>query len=304
MREEPMSLGLRPLPTDVKSRLIPVASNIWTLEAEGFVYYRPPAQPRYPYPHRGVVIRLQNNDLFILSPIALTPALKQAVDALGPVKYLVSPNHIHHLHLGEWSEAYPAATLYASPGLVAKRKDLTFEKTLSTDQPESGWEGQIEQSLFKSWNGWFDELVFFHCESCTVVLTDMVMDFDPSTFSALSQRTTQWNLMYRQTPRTIQFLHAFGRDRLRQVMEKIHSWEPEHLIVAHSPWQCVDGKMQVSAFLDSAFGWLAPQPMPTAAAFAVSRFSVLALLMLPFHVLLILTADIIYPRVKRSRANS
>ncbi|BDM83286.1 DUF4336 domain-containing protein [Acaryochloris marina] len=195
-----MSLGLRPIPTESKNSLIQIASNIWTIEAEGFVYYRPPAQPRYPYPHRAVVIRLRNNTLFVHSPIALTPAIKKEVDTLGTVKYLVSPNHIHHLHLGEWSEAYPAAILYASPGLIAKRKGLTFEKTLSTDNPESEWEGQIEQSIFKSWNGWFDELVFFHCESRTVVLTDMIMDFNPSTFSALSQVTTQWNLMYRHTP--------------------------------------------------------------------------------------------------------
>lgn len=298
-----MSLGLRPIPTEPKNHLIQVASNIWTIEAEGFVYFRPPAQPRYPYPHRGVIIRLKKNALFIHSPIALTSALKQEVDALGIVKYLVSPNAIHHLHLGEWSEAYPTATLYASPGLIAKRKDVTFKTTLSTDTPEPEWEGQIEQSLFKSWNGWFDELVFFHCESRTVILTDMVMDFDPSTFSALSQATTRWNLMYRRTPRTIQFVHAFGRDKLRRVLGKIRGWEPEHLIVAHSPWQCIDGKQQVLDFLDFAFDWLAPQPKPIETALAVPRFSTLAFLMLPIHAFLLLTVDLIYPRLKKIGAD-
>ena len=293
-----MSSGLRPILTGSKSNLIQVASNIWTLEADGFVYYRPPAQPRYPYPHRAVIIRLKNNTLFIHSPIAMTPVIKTAVDALGTVKYLVSPNHIHHLHLGAWSEAYPAAVLYASPGLITKRKDLTFAKTLTTDIPEPEWKGQIEQSLFKSWNGWFDELVFFHCESRTVVLTDAIMDFDPSTFSALSQVTTQWNQMYRHTPRMMQYVHAFGRDHLRRVLERIRGWEPEHLIVAHSPWQCVDGKQNVSDFLDFAFDWLAPQPKWIETTLAVSRFSTLALLLLPIHVFLVLTADIIYPRFK------
>lgn len=299
-----MSSGLRPLPTESKNSLIQVASNIWTIEAEGFVYFRPPAQPRYPYPHRAVVIRLKSNTLFIHSPIALTPTIKQAVDALGTVKYLVSPNPIHHLHLGEWSDTYPEAVLYASPGLIAKRKDLTFKKTLLTDSPEPEWEGQIHQSLFKSWNGWFDELVFFHCESRTVVLTDMVMDFNPSTFSALSQRTTQWNLMYRHTPRTIQYVHAFGRDQLRRVLAKIRGWEPEHLIVAHSPWQCVDDKQQVSDFLDVAFDWLAPRPKSIETILAVSRFSTLAFVLLPIHAFLVLTADIIYPRLKHMGSDS
>lgn len=293
-----MSLGLRPIPPESENSLIQVASNIWTIEAEGFVYYRPPAQPRYPFSHRGVVIRLKNNTLFIHSPIALTPAIREEVDTLGTVKYLISPNHIHHLHLGEWSDAYPAAILYASPGLITKRKDLAFKKTLSTDIPEPEWEGQIEQSIFKSWNGWFDELVFFHCESSTVILTDMVMDFNPSTFSALSQVTTQWNQMYRHTPRMMQYVHAFGRDKLRRILEKIRGWEPEHLIVAHSPWQCVDGKQKVSDFLDFAFDWLAPRPKSIETTLAVSRFSTLAFLLLPIHAFLILTADIIYPRLK------
>lgn len=296
-----MSPELRPIPTDLSSPLIPVASNIWTVEADGVVYYRPPAQPRYPYTHRAVVIRLEHNALFVLSPIALTPAIKKEIDALGSVKYLVSPNPIHHLYLGEWSEAYPDAVLYASPGLVSKRKDLTFKTTLSTDHPEPEWEGQIEQSIFQSWNGWFDELVFFHCESHTVILTDMIMDFEPSMFSALSQVTTQWNLMYRQTPRMARFVHAFGRPRLRRVLEKIHRWQPEHLIVAHSPWQCVDGKQQVADFLDVAFDWLTPQPQPMETVLALQRFTTLIVLILPIHVLLVLMADIVYPRLMKIR---
>ena len=32
-------------------------------------------QPRYPYTHRAVVIRLDDGSLFILSPIQLTPIL-------------------------------------------------------------------------------------------------------------------------------------------------------------------------------------------------------------------------------------
>lgn len=112
------------------------------------------------------------------------------------LKYLVSPNHLHHLYLGDWSQAYPDAKVYASPRLASKRKDLTFDKMLSTATPEPEWAGQIEQCLFGSGNGWIDELVFFHRASRTVIFTDLVMDFDPLTFSPLSRVTTRWNLPY------------------------------------------------------------------------------------------------------------
>jgi hypothetical protein len=61
--------SFRPIPSEPKSGLIEVASNIWTIEAKECVCYRPPMQPRYPYTHRAVVIRLNDDSLFILSPI-------------------------------------------------------------------------------------------------------------------------------------------------------------------------------------------------------------------------------------------
>ena len=64
------------------------------------------------YPTRMAVIRLSDGTLFIWSPVALSAPLRAAVDALGPVAHIVAPNALHHLHLGEWQAAYPAARLY------------------------------------------------------------------------------------------------------------------------------------------------------------------------------------------------
>jgi hypothetical protein len=90
-----------------------------------------------------VVIRLADHSLFVISPIQLSEAVRVAVDALGTVKYLVAPNHLHHLHLGDWGQAYPQAKLYATPRLPGKRPDLSFHKTLGTNEPEPEWAGQV-----------------------------------------------------------------------------------------------------------------------------------------------------------------
>jgi len=293
--------SFRPIPSEPESGPIEVASNIWTIEAKECVYYRPPIQPRYPYTHRAVVICLNNDSLFILSPIQLTSDIRTDIDAIGVVKYLVSPNHLHHLYLGDWSQAYPEARLYASPGLASKRKDLTFYKTLSTNMPESEWADQIDQCIFGSGNGWFDEIVFFHRASRSVVFTDMVMDFDPGIFSSISRVTTQWNQMYRHTPCGAQLAHIFDRASLRDALKSVRAWEPEYVIVAHSPWLCVEGQKQVVDFLDSAFDWLTPQPAIVEAVISTTRLSTLLLVILPIHALIVFVADIVYPRlVERS----
>jgi hypothetical protein len=59
------------------------------------------------YPTRMAVIRLPGRSLFIWSPVALSDALRAAVDALGQVDHIVAPNSLHHLFLGEWQAATP-----------------------------------------------------------------------------------------------------------------------------------------------------------------------------------------------------
>ncbi len=298
-----MSPNFRPVPRELESDVVEVASNIWTIEAKDYVCYRPPMQPRYPYTHRSVVIRLKDNSLFIISPIKLTSNICNEMNTLGEVKYLVSPNHLHHLRLGDWQQAYPKAKLYASPGLVSKRKDLTFDKTLSTDTTEPGWDGQIEQCVFGSGNGWFDEIVFFHCESRTVIFTDLIMDFDSSIFSPLSRVTTQWNQMYKDTPRGVRLAHTFDRVLLRDSLKTVRTWKPQHLILAHSPWLCLDGEEQVANFLDSVFDWLEPKPFVVETVMTATRFSLLLFVVLPIIGLIVLVADLIYPRfVKRGES--
>ena len=95
------------------------------------------------YPTRMAVIRLSGGALFIWSPTQLSDELRTAVDALGEVRYLIAPNSLHHLFLGEWRRAYPAARLYAAPRLRQRRKDLDFDGDLE-DTPAAEWCEEID----------------------------------------------------------------------------------------------------------------------------------------------------------------
>ena len=113
---------------------------------------------------RMTVVRLADGGLFVHSPISLAGGMREAVDALGPVKAVVAPSLFHHLHVGEWIDAYPQAVVCACPGLAAKRADLRWGPTLG-DEPEPAWRGEIDQVFFSA-RTLENEVVFFHRASC------------------------------------------------------------------------------------------------------------------------------------------
>jgi hypothetical protein len=140
--------------------------GIWTSEGPVVSFFG------FPYPTRMAAIRLSDGGLFVWSPIALSPALKREIDALGPVCCLVSPNLLHHLFLGEWKTAYPDARLFASPGLRRRRKDLAFDADLS-DEPDPLWAADVNQVLVRG-SFAMTEAVFFHRASGAAIFADLI----------------------------------------------------------------------------------------------------------------------------------
>lgn len=91
-----------------------VDENIWIVEGECVDFYG------FAYPTRSVVIKLNETDLWIWSPIKLNTALREFIDSVGVPKYLVSPNKIHHLFISEWTKVYSKATLWGPASTVKK----------------------------------------------------------------------------------------------------------------------------------------------------------------------------------------
>src|SRR5262249_17893261 len=129
----------------------------------------------FPYPTRMAVIRLSDGDLFVWSPVGLSQPLRVAVEALGPIRHLVSPNALHHLFLAEWQLAYPEARSYASPRLLRKRKDLTFDAERGT-APEPVWAADVDQVVVRG-SFTLTEVVLFHRSSRTALFADLIQNF-------------------------------------------------------------------------------------------------------------------------------
>src|ERR671932_994438 len=66
---------------------------------------------------RMSICRLSDDSLWLHSPIKLNEELKGELDWLGAVRFVVSPNKLHHLFIGDYFAAYPEVRIYAPPGL-------------------------------------------------------------------------------------------------------------------------------------------------------------------------------------------
>ena len=121
------------------------------------------------FPARMVIIRLADG-LWIHSPIPIDDALAAEIEALGEVRYLVSPNCFHHLHLGPAQARWPQAQVHAPAGLAAKRPDLTIHVTHEAGaQPWPEFAPLVEIEGVPE----IDEFVFLHQPSKTLVLCDL-----------------------------------------------------------------------------------------------------------------------------------
>ena len=49
---------------------------------------------------RMTVCRLSDGGLALISPVSFSETRKAAIDAVGPVRMVISPNLLHHLFVG------------------------------------------------------------------------------------------------------------------------------------------------------------------------------------------------------------
>jgi hypothetical protein len=199
---------------------------------------------------RMTVIKLADGGLWVHSPLRLTPERRQAVEALGPVRFLVAPNKYHHLFIGEWMAAYPEARAYAAPGLPEKRKDLSFHAVLS-DQAPAEWAGQVE---LLPWRGapMLNETVFFHRPSRTLILTDMAHNVSPDATGYTRFFFRLFGGYGRLSVSIVEKMVNRDRPAVRRTVDTILQWDFQRVIMAHG--NVVEGN-GTQAFRE-AYAWL------------------------------------------------
>jgi hypothetical protein len=206
----------------------------------------------FPYPTRMALARLRDGNLWVWSPVALTPELAAAVEALGRVAHIVSPNKLHHLFLKEWATRWPDARLHAPPGLARRRPELHFHATLG-DEPDPAWAAEIDQTIF---HGSFamEEVACFHRPSRTALLCDLVQRVDPRSMTGWKGLLMRLDGLVGErgsTPREWR-LSFVRRAAARAARARVLGWQPERLVIAHGA--CA--KADATAILARALAWI------------------------------------------------
>ena len=206
----------------------------------------------FPYPTRMAVARLSDGSAWVWSPVALSDELVEEVEAIGPVRHIVSPNKIHHLFLGEWAERWPEARLYAPPGLAQRKPEIQFHAEL-TDDPEPAWAEDIDQVIFHGSLA-MEEVVFFHRASRTAIVCDLIQRHDEDRMKGWKGALMKLDSLVGEegsTPR--EWRASFLKRRpARDARKQVLDWNPERLLIAHG--ECA--QTGAGEIIERALDWI------------------------------------------------
>jgi hypothetical protein len=180
---------------------------------------------------RMTVVRLPDGGLWIHSPVRLEEGTRAVLDTLGPVRFLVAPNVMHHVHLGAWAAAYPQAKVVAPAGLRRKRPGLRLEAELG-DTPEPGYAAVFSQQLMRGMPK-LDEFIFLHRPSRTLLVTDLAFNIRESP-SWLTRTYLKLCRTYGKLAPTL-LLRSMVKDKaaLRASLDTVLGWDFERVVVCH-----------------------------------------------------------------------
>jgi hypothetical protein len=203
---------------------------------------------------RMVIVKLQDNSLWIDSPVPVSFETLREISNLGSIRYLIAATPRHVWRLESWHTLFPKAQLWVTETtpFTLKKSNLPYNGILS-DTPEQGWADELDQLLFIG-SPFLKEVLFFHKPSHTVMLDDLiqihVLDKNQPLSNALLklEGVTSPNGGVALDIR----LTFTNRKLARRSLEKLLSWDFDKLIIGHG--SCIE--KDAKAFVMKAFRWL------------------------------------------------
>lgn len=182
---------------------------------------------------RMTVVRLRNGKLWLHSPVKLTEQVQTFLNGLAaPISDVVAPNTFHHLFVKPYLERF-GARLWGVRHIKTKRADLSDIQVLDGKSPAHPWGNEFQVKLLKGRK--FQELVFLHIPSRTLVLTDLAFNLP------LEQNRGLRAWLLRKAGVTAPFGPSIVERKifipkspeLRQDISEIAAWDFEKIIIAH-----------------------------------------------------------------------
>lgn len=197
------------------------------------------------------LVRLAGDELLVHSPIALTPALREAVERLGRVSHLYAPNLYHHLRLGDWAAAFPAARIHAPAGLARKRPDLRIDRAHDAGVAEPAIAVRLDEIHIEGFR--LEETVLVERASGTAIVADLV--------HAIGRPNQTWARIYASLmgfhdrvalSRMIRWTAFSDRKAARRSLDALLALPFDRLIVGHGSALDAGARDAIAA----AYAWL------------------------------------------------
>jgi hypothetical protein len=182
-----------------------------------------------------IVVRLTDGSLWVNSPIPASHDEMQALEQLGPIRYLVAPVRFHVWRLGKWKDKFPGAGVWGPPGVGRSLDGVTFDGILG-NEPPAAWSSALDQKIFRGIPH-VDEVEFLHRTSRTLIIGDYIQE-PRSPLSYITRPLVQ--------------LSRTRRSAYLQSRENLLQWDFDKVILAHGP--CIE--QNARTYVERALRWL------------------------------------------------
>jgi hypothetical protein len=197
------------------------------------------------FKRRMTLIQLRSGGLLVHSAIRLKESDYAKIEALGKVEMIVVPNALHGDDAPFYKLRYPEAKLLAPRALFKKlKKHCKVDGLL-----QEGWPEYIRSeidSLEFSGTRFLEEFVFFHSQTRTLLVTDLVFNMrqDPGGFMRSFMKFNK--IFLRFGPSRI-FRHLFVNDAAKAAasLKRILEWDFDRVIMSHGTILETGGKKAI-----------------------------------------------------------
>ncbi|KAJ7054378.1 hypothetical protein C8F01DRAFT_488437 [Mycena amicta] len=193
-----------------------------------------------PFGGRSTAVKLSTGDVWVLASTPLTEDTKAAIDRLGPVKWIMGADAVHHMFLGQFKKAYPEAKVIGVAALLPKKaaEGWALDGAYGAD-PEGtkyGFEDEIYACYFSGFANL--DVAFFHAASKTLIVADLLFNL-PGT-EAYSKTTAKSRVPLVGKIDPYGNLHkrfVWGQGKNKEAMTRdaktVLGWGPERVIMCH-----------------------------------------------------------------------
>ncbi|WP_221032350.1 DUF4336 domain-containing protein [Actomonas aquatica] len=195
------------------------------------------------------VMRLPSGELVVHSGAPWSAADVAAIQALGPVRWVMEATRLHDTFARELRAEFPEAEFLWPARFPVAAEDLAPGRELGAVPAE--WAGEIEVEPLGGIPA-TQEVAVYHRRSRTLVLADLVFNLRVGPGERVPF-FVRWVSGLRTFPGTSRLLRLSVKDRaaLRQSLARVLAWDFERVVVGHGEIIAGDAKRT----LEQALAW-------------------------------------------------